>query len=44
MQEKTGGDTDTETNDYNIVTYLHYKGHPLPRSDVTGDTTVTTQR
>jgi hypothetical protein len=27
----------------NTVTYLHYAGHPLPRSDVTGDTMVTTQ-
>jgi hypothetical protein len=25
------------------VTYLHYAGHSLPRSDVTGDTAVTTQ-
>jgi hypothetical protein len=27
----------------NIVTYLHYAGHPLPRGAVTGDTAVTTQ-
>jgi hypothetical protein len=27
-----------------IVTDLHYAGHPLPRSYVTGDTAVTTQR
>jgi hypothetical protein len=27
----------------NIVTYLHYAGHPLPRGDVTVDTAVTTQ-
>jgi hypothetical protein len=26
------------------VTDLHYAGHPLPCSDVTGDTAVTTQR
>jgi hypothetical protein len=28
---------------YNIVTNLHYAGHPLPRGDVTGDAAVTTQ-
>jgi hypothetical protein len=28
----------------NIVTDLHYSGHPFPRGDVTGDTAVTTQR